>query len=511
MVQPGHRPRRRPGGVDAALVGFGTLSADASSPPDVLAGFDAVVQFSGHLLETQLAQSLAAKGLSLLTTRTLWQPALAPPLLRAAVAAKFHHIEVRPGVELEVRLLTPTVAEMTWPVTPDGPDVPVEPTRSRRKSKEAANGARAVDRRVQVAWQLEINLIVASLQTSVEPQSGGSGPGYQLDRTLLGRGLVQVAAVVELTISRRWLFGMELEFGHEAAVTRSDEPMVAEFLADVLGKAMIAEAVGLVAGASGVKLTPTIAPAGPLSQPQVDRLILPALQVRDVLLTDPRGERVLSLCVDIGSPASGVPTLVSPFLERNDFAYASSIALLGRALKARWDTTATGLFFVGEVPVELPISEDSAETATGLARVHVSIAGVLDDAAVCPSVDQRGDPVRLLSKQTIRLLGLWDYRGRRFTDLGPLAEPRVEAFVLPLNLFDPSPTLPSSALHPDFERFVFKQLAIMVYPLVEHFRIKGVTGFTSSAAQLLLTRWSLRTPADEVRPPVGGVVIQGTM
>jgi hypothetical protein len=207
-------------------------------------------------------------------------------------------------------------------------------------------------------------------------------------------------------------------------------------------------------------------------------------------------------------PSRGITRLLSPFLERSDFAYAVSINLLGPALKARWDSTAAALFFVGDVPVELPVSQDSEETATGRARVHVSIAGVLQEAAFRPSVDNRGDPLRLLSAQTIRLLGLWDHRGRRITDLGPLRDPRTEPFVLPLFPFDRTPTLESGEINPDFAQFLLKLFPTIVYPLVERFRIKDITGITSNAAQMLLARWALRTPADEVRPPVGGAGIR---
>jgi hypothetical protein len=507
------RPRRRPGGIDSVLVGVDAFTADASSPGDVLAGFDAVVQFSRNLLQTQIARSLLEKGLNTLSARTAWDPTLAPPQLRAVVAARFHHIETRPGIELEVRLLTPTLTGMTWPPpSPGGPEGPVDPTPVSWPDVGREAQARGLPRRVQVTWQVEINLLIPSLQTSVDPQSGGSGgTGYYLERTLLGTGTAQVTATPNLASSRRWLFGMELAFGDDAPTTNSDDLMVTELVSVDFGKALLGRAVAPLTLASDIKLTPTVGPAGPLSQPQMQRLDLPPLRVRDALLTDSRGVPVLSLCVDIGSPPSGVPRLLSPFLEHSDFAYAVSINLLGPALKARWDGTSAGLSFVGDVPVELPISEDSEETATGRARVYVSIAGVLGDAAFRPSIDYRGDPLRLLSEQTIRLLELWDYRERQITDLGPLGEARTEPFVLPLYLFDEPPAGLSQDLHPDFERFILKLLTVMVYPLVDRFRIKDVSGFTSSAMQLMLSRWTLRTPVDDVRPPVGGVVIRGNV
>jgi hypothetical protein len=193
MMRTMHPPKR-PHGVDTVLVGADAFDADASSIRDVLAGFDGVVQFSRRLLQAQVAQSLAERALNTVSARVGWEPSLAPPRLRAAVAARFHHLEVRPGIQLEVRLLMPILTGLSWP--PHGSPDPVDPTPQGGRKGARESEVRALPRRVEISWQLEINLLTPSLQSAVDPQSAGPGSvGYFLERTLLGKGAAQAIAI----------------------------------------------------------------------------------------------------------------------------------------------------------------------------------------------------------------------------------------------------------------------------------------------------------------------------
>jgi hypothetical protein len=255
--------------------------------------------------------------------------------------------------------------------------------------------------------------------------------------------------------------------------------------------------------AAGVKLTPEVAPGGNLSARLVQQYNLPPFRVRDALRTDTRGNPVLCLCAELGT--GGVTRLVHPLLEGQDFAYAVSTEVLALALRAHWNI-AGGLSLISEVPIELAVSEDSDETETGRARLSIRISEILIDVAIQAGTDNRGDPLRLLSSERIQLLNLWKQNGEQISDaeLGPLKQPQHAPLILPLYLFDRTPSAPPQ-LQANFEGFLLQLIAIIVMPVLQPLSVgrDSFSGFASSAMKAMLVRWSLKSIRDDIRPPSG--------
>jgi hypothetical protein len=399
-----------------------------------------------------------------------------------------------------------------------------------------------LDRVVEIGWRLEINVLTArpdraiAIGTAPSPSSpvGGEwspgsivpplaasggllsppdgetagGDDGHWQRILLAFGHVITAAKAELVVaSNLWRFGMELDFSETSPTVTSDAEGVTAFVASEAGMNLLARAVAPLKAADGVKLTPQVAPGGVLSRAAVQQFNLPPLRVRDLLLTDAQDNPVLCLCAELGAAAAGVARLVQPVLERQDFAYAVSTDVLAPALKARWRVAAGGLSVVSEIPIELPVSEDSDETETGRAQLRISFSDTLDDVSIRAGTDNRGDPLRLMSQERIQLLNLWKHNGEQVTDLGSLGEPQNEVFVLPLCLFDRTPSAPQQ-LQPNFKELLLRLIAVVVMPIVQPFPVgrDSVSGFSSSAMKAMLLRWSLKSIHDDIRPPIGGAV-----
>ena len=138
--------------------------------------------------------------------------------------------------------------------------------------------------------------------------------------------------------------------------------------------------------------------------------------------------------------------------------------------------------------------------------VQVSLSNILNQSAIQASTDNTlGDPLRLVSQQTVQLLALWDPNGKQVEDLGDLATPGVEPLLLRMQMFD-TPTSSQPALQPDFQRMVAALVSPLYYPIVESFAIKDVTGYSSSALRSLTVRWSLQSLLDTIRPTLGGAL-----
>ena len=139
----------------------------------------------------------------------------------------------------------------------------------------------------------------------------------------------------------------------------------------------------------------------------------------------------------LGSSAGGVPSMVRSFLAGQDFAYYVSDKVFTPVMKGLWHANAIHTPIVSDVPVEMPVAPDSDETGTGQATVQVNLSNTLKDASIRATTDGKlGDPLRLLSEQTVQLLGLTDPNGKPVKYLGDLAKPSVEPFPLSLQLFD---------------------------------------------------------------------------
>ena len=302
---------------------------------------------------------------------------------------------------------------------------------------------------------------------------------------------------------------MTLDFADTAAAVTSELPGVTEFLATEGGANLLTRALAPLKAATGVRLTPEVSPAGTISAAVAQRMNLPPFTVSDLLLTNDRGGLVLSLCAQLGAATGGVLRLVRPFVGRQDFAYAVSEDVLKPAYKICWNLSAAGLSIVTDTPVELPVGDDPHVTETGRAQLSIAFSDVVDDVAIKALPEGKGDAIRLLSKQRLQLLNLWDHDGRRITDLGDMATPQEEAFVLPITLFNAVGTAPD-ALHPNFRALMLKLLAILVFPTVQPFSIRAqsISGFCSSAMKTVLVRWTLRTWMDDIRTPVTDTVAE---
>jgi hypothetical protein len=494
---------------------------------DVLAGFDIVAQFSQRLLQQGMVQSLSQRGLATPNAFVPWGTVPLPPSLLSSLAPAFRHIIDVVEARLELRLVEPYLIAFHWPEEETGlSDDPVVTARPR------------LDRRVDVGWRLELSVLISRPDrvVAIEPEASrtpplqpGSRPGrgsvldsaFAMDgllategrppptdggrweRFVLASGQVVTPAKVEVVVaSNVWCFGMQLDFSDTSPRTTSEQEGATEFLASEAGRAV----VNLRANGT-VRLTPDVAPGGALSAMNVDHFNLAPFWVRDLLLSDQRGNPVLALCAQLGGATGGVARLVRNVLERQDFAYAVSTDVLSPALKTHWKLTAGGLSFVGEVPVDLPVGDDPEETEPGRAQLQVTFSDTLDDVAIMAGTDRRGDPLRLLSRQRVQLLNLWRHNGDRITDLGDLAKPEDQPFALPLYFFDRARPV-AVPLNPNFRDLMVMLMGVVAYPLLQPFpvRASSVSGFASSAMETLLIRWSLKSVLDDVHAPISEVV-----
>jgi hypothetical protein len=504
------------------LVGHGEQQSQ-DLPLDALAGFDAVAQFSHSLLNRQVIRSLVQHSLASLSAYAAWGAVPLPASLLAVIPPRLRILLTVRDARVEVRLVQPYLAALIWPDD-------IGPGGGPGSEPRGVPQHRAAD----VGWRVEVNLLTPRLVSGFPQDSSGgslrlSAPGSRRrtfpdrpdvpvsnvpssveegswDRLTLVAGQTITGAKAEAVVhSSLWRFGMELDFSDTRARTPASDQdaSLIEFLETDGGKSLLTRSLVSLKAAAGVRLTPEVAPAGPLAAAIIQPMNLPAITVRDRLLTGDRGESILSLCVELGGSAGGVVRQVPRFLSSGDFGYAASATLLGHAYKACWKVAAPGMTFVGETTVELPLADDPTTTLPGRAQLMISFSDVLDDVSIRTFPNGLGDAIRLLSKQRIQLLNLWDNAGNRFTELGELGEPQDESLLLPINLFETAVGEPGQ-LHPNFQDFLIKLIRILVLPLSEPFSIRAssISGFCSSATQTNVLRWNHTTVADEVHAPV---------
>lgn len=504
----------------------GTVGEFALDPPvDSLAGFDAVAQFSHRLMDMQVVRSLTQRGLAALDAYLPWGTLPLPAELTAELPQRLQLALATTSARLELRLVRPHLSGLQWPADPTG-GLDTATTAARRR------GSALRQRRVAtVTWRLELNLLTQRAPDSVlndpgsgtgvrhpaldvftdlvaatDPPSGSSGRGW--NRFTFAAGQAVTAADAALAVpAGLWQFGVTLDFAETEPVVTSETEALTEFVAGA-GAALLTQALARLRASSGVQLTPVIAPAGPLAAGTVRRMALPPFGVRDMLLTDERGNVALALCAQLGNASGGVLRLVPPLLQRQDFAYAASGNVLALAYKARWSIAARGLTFVGETSVDIPVGNDPNDTRPGRAQMRISFSNVLDEAAIKVMPESAGDAVRLLSKQRLQLLNLWDHQGKRITNLGELANPVEEILALPINLFETRGAAPE-ALQPTFRDFLIKLVVILILPTTQPypFRPTSLSGFCSAAMNATLVRWTLKSMIDDSRPPLGDVVV----
>jgi hypothetical protein len=489
-----------------------------------LAGFDVVVQMSRRLLQSELEQSLAAGNLAALSAYVPWGSVAVPPSLLATMSTAFRlTLSLRPA-RLELRLLGAYLADFHWP-----PPNPVN-TGGGNTTTAALTLQRPT---VDVGWQVEINILTprpvatqgnlartgsgassglsgaqqaGNAQTATTGQpSGSSDAGW--DRTTLVRGIAITSALADLAVpANLWRFFVELDFSGTSATVTSDAAAVTEFVASDAGKNMLSQALAPLKAAAGIQLTPGIAPAGAVSASIVQARNLPPFAVQSIMLSDQKGNPILCLCAQLGAATGGVARLVAPFLNGKDFAYGVSTSVLSPALKTQWNIAATGLTITGVIQVDLP-QGDGHPDFTGQAQLQLSLSDVLDDVSIVAATDNRGDPVRLLSTETIQLLNLWDQDGNLQSNLGVLGQPQTGPLLLPICLFA-SGGDPPDALQAQMRDFVAQLLLTMAFPILDPFSVDStsISGFASSAMQTLLVRWGLSPMLPVSMPGNAGIL-----
>uniref|UniRef100_Q01Y60 Uncharacterized protein n=1 Tax=Solibacter usitatus (strain Ellin6076) TaxID=234267 RepID=Q01Y60_SOLUE len=486
-----------------------------------LAGFDVVVQMSRRLLQSELEQSLAAGNLAALSAYVPWGSVAVPASLLATMSTAFRlTLSLRPA-RLELRLVGAYLADFHWP--------PPNPVNTGGGTTTTAN---LVLQRptVDVGWQVEINILtpkpVATQARAVTPSTSGAVGSQQAgnsqtattgqpsgssdagwDRTTLVSGNAVTSAFAELVVpANLWRFFMELDFSNTSATVTSNAAAVTDFVAGDAGRNMLSQALAPLKAAAGIQLTPEIAPAGAVSAGTVQARSLPPFTVQSVLLSDAKGNPILCLCAQLAGSTGGVARLVTSFLNGKDFAYGVSTRVLSPALKTQWSVAATGLTITGITPVDLP-QGDGKPDFTGQAQLRISFSNMLDDVSIVAATDNRGDPVRLLSTETIQLLNLWDQDGNLQTNLGPLAQPQTAPLLIPVCLFA-SGGDPPNALQAQVRDFIAQLLLTMAFPILDPFAVDStsISGFASSAMQTLLVRWALMPLLPVSMPGSGGIL-----
>ncbi|HEY1273011.1 MAG TPA: hypothetical protein VGF08_13545 [Terriglobales bacterium] len=498
--------------LSGILVGSGAASAPPATAVS-LAGFDAVVQMSRKLLQSQLEQSLATANLAAPSAYVPWGSIPLPASLLAAIPTPFRlTLNLRPA-RLELRLVQPYLAEFHWP-----DPISVNPGGGGATAAVVTGQPPSID----IGWQVEINVLTpnpvatqgttaqarsaGSSQTSTTGTSSGSGDGGWT-RATFATGTVMTNALAELAVpSNLWTFGMELDFSGTSPSVTSDSAAVSDFLATDAGKNMLGQALAPLRAAAGIQLTPEIAPAGELSSAVVRARNLPPFSAQSILLQTSKGDPILCFCVHLGSATGGVTRLVQPFLGAADFAYGVSTSVLAPALKTGWSIAATGVTIVGTVPVDFQQS-NSTQTFTGQAQLQITFSNVLNDVSIVASTDNRGDADRLLSSETVQLLNLFDQNGNPQTNLGALAQPQTVPLVIPICMFDSGGEQPSS-LQENFKDLLVQLLAIMAFPILNPIQVDStsISGFASSAMQTFFVRWALPQAIQVVNPGGGGLL-----
>jgi len=514
-----------------ALADVLTVQAVRATPVDALAGFDVVAQFSHGLLNQQVVRSLAQHGLTHPGAYVTWGSLPLPASVAALVPPRLGlELATTREARLELRLARPYLSALRWP--------PVDQTGGTGGSSSTMAHALPQARTAEITWRIELNVLTARFDQSAaelppstaddSPPSSSMGShgvfGAQLDTafspdvsvsrdpgwdrvTLASTAAVTPATAQTAISARAWRFGIELDFSETVAAVSTDAPALNDFLAEDSGRNLLAQLLAPLKAASGIRLTPQIAPGGPLSEGAVRRAPPPAFTVRDVVLQNDRGEFLLALCAQLGGSRDGVLRLVPSFVGAQDFAYAASTEVLALAYKVAWGMAASGLSFVGEVPVDLPVGNDPHKTLPGRAQLRMTFSTVLDDVTITAMPGGGGDAIRLTSKQRIELLNLWDHANKRITDLGDLANPQEEVLVVPITPFAKGGAQPG-ALQASYRDLLLKLVAVILFPMTEPFDVwaGSISGFCSAAMKTAVVIWTLKPQLSDVHVPVSGLV-----
>lgn len=513
--------------------------SDTFEPPPsaVPAGFDSIVQISTPLMHRTLAANLAAGNLNPLSARVPYQAELVSSGLQAMIQPLLKPIQVIEASEappqLEVQILDPFPQALSWPLPPDlGVVGPSATTTAVRASP--AFGRKMVD----LVWSVQVNLftpqiaIVATAgngpSNSPVTQPGRSGlvagigtlsateaqtvvvapPLPRGSRTTLVQGTATMHVPSELTVNTQlYQARLVLNFEGVQPTYTSQDPVMLEFLQTDLAASLLAQAVAPLLNQYAMGLSPTIAFAGNLTPSQITQAMLPALHVNDMVVSDNKGQLVV-FCVSLGTDSHGAFSMVTSFLAGHDFAYFASDKIFAPVLKGLWRANAILTPIVSDLAVEMPVSQDSNETGVGRVRVQVNLNNTLDDAAVVPSISPSlGDPMRIVSQQTVSLLSLWDPQGNQVTDLGDFGKPAVVPLTLSLQMYDKLPGGPQHSIAQPLGGLLNTIFMPLYFPTVERYGVTTVSGFSSSPLRSIVSRWSLpKTTIGPIALPTGGTL-----
>jgi hypothetical protein len=520
---------------------FGTELTDAAvfEPPRsaIPAGFDSIVQISTSLLHRTLAANLARWNLNPLSARVPYDSELVSPDLRALVQPllKPRHTILEGSPYLEVQVLDPTPQALNWPTPPDIGVVTGGPTAA------AHTVSRFGRKMIDLTWSLEVSLFrpkttigpVAPVATtgSVSAGPGGIAPGRggllggigtlpvnngqiiaqppplpEGSRTTLAQGTAAMSVPTELVVNAPlYQFRLLVNFEGAQPSYTSHDPVMLEFLQTDLASSLLAQAAAPLLNQFDVGLSPTIALAGSLTPTQVTQAALPALHVNDMVVRDDKGQ-VVTFCVSLDDDSHGAFSMVTSFLAGHDFAYYVSDKVFSPVMKGLWRANAIHTPVVSDVPVEMPVEEGSDEIGIGRARVQVNLSGTLNDVGLVASTDHTlGDPLRIVSEQTVRLLALWTPQGTQVNDLGDLAKPTVEPFALSVQMFD-NPASTQHTIPPPLKNLLAAMFVPLFFPMIERYDVLTVSGFSSSPLRALVARWTLPMPANVVTAPISGLL-----
>ena len=424
-------------------------------------------------------------------------------------------------IDVELRLVDPQLTGLSAGYEPPPGSIVVSSGVAVAKPTDAARVGPPAAPPLQITWSVELNLLFIQQEplatlgplAMVGPGSGGlpttggaaTDPGSSQGatteaRTLLASGtaVLSMPSVVgvEADLLQMWL---EMDAAYaQAAVTTKDEPLT-ELLTAPLGQGMLQSALAGLTTQARVRVSPLFAVAGVLSREQVASIGLSDMRVVHAVNYPPDGRSLLSLGVNFGSEQQGSAAQLQPFLGSSNFAYYVSVSTIAPVLGERWRINAAGRGYVGNVPVQMPVSAGSSDTGQGTARVQVNLGAVLGGVSLAPYDGEQGDVVCLACDETVQILQLWYADGSQVSDLGDLGTPATMPFVVNAAPFTPRP--PDEVANAPLRVFVRYVLEPLAFPFAEQFMVYAVDGFASAALGAVVTRWSL---ALSVPRPAGG-------
>jgi hypothetical protein len=209
-------------------------------------------------------------------------------------------------------------------------------------------------------------------------------------------------------------------------------------LLDIGLSAAVSEALAGFLSDSAIAVTPPLSVGGDVRRREGLSGLASFRVAQVATLSNDAAHQVLHLCVNVGAAGeTGDLDTVRPFGDDRNFAYYVSEAIVAAVVRTRWARADTPKELESEIAVEMAVSEDSAETCTGRARVRFSFQDLSEVSLV--ATDGHPDTLRVTGNHEIQLLALWDCDDHRVADLGDLGHARVNPFALHVFLFGDAP------------------------------------------------------------------------